>query len=251
MKRLIAIWILSVLAANCTFSQNGIPLNNNSPEEKYSKLRLSIKGGAGFLVASSKNAEESMASTGMAKDDAKAYYRNLKSGIGCNADITYLLDAKYGLGLKYKYFHTSAAIEGFIDPQDGITMLYGGFNERIHVNYVGITALIQEFARKDKLRFNTSYSLGLVTYRNEAEYVGSFYLFQGKNLGFDLGLEAEYMVNKNISIVADASVFYSSLKKMKISDGTSSTSIDLDKDSRENLSRIDISLGIIFYLPKK
>lgn len=242
---------MCLLTAGYALSQSDLPLKNNLQEKASSKLRLSVSGGAGFLMASSKNAEQSMVSAGFTTQQAKSYYRDLKSGYGGSADLMYLTNNKYGFGLKYKYFNTSSGCEGFFDPQDGITMLYGTFRENIHVNFFAISALLWKFAGNDRLAINASYSLGLVTYRNEAKYVNNFLLLEGNNAGIDLGLETEYKVHKNISVIVDASAFYSSLRKMKISDGTSSATLKLGKDEHENLSRIDISLGIIYYLQNK
>ncbi len=242
---------MCLLTAGSALSQSDIPVKNNLQEKASPKLRLSVSGGAGFLMASSKNAEQSMVSAGFTTQQAKSYYRDLKSGYGGSADLMYLTNNKYGFGLKYKYFNTSSGCEGFIDPQDGMTMLYGAFNEKIYVNFYAVSAQFRKFAGNDRLSINASYSIGFVTYRNEAEYINNYLLFEGNNAGLDLGLEAEYKIHGNISVFANASAFYSSLSKMKISDGTTSATAKLEKESRENLSRVDISLGIIFYLLNK
>ena len=43
-------------------------------------------------------------------------------------------------------------------------------------------------------------------------------------------------------------LFYCSIRKMKITDGYSTTTVDLKKDNYENLSRLDLSLAIRVYL---
>ena len=87
----------------------------------------------------------------------------------------------------------------------------------------------------------------MTTYRDEAEYLHGYYLLTGKNAGADLGIGLEYFLTSRISLGADLSAFYSSIRKITITDGSSTSTIELDKENYENLSRIDLSAGIRIY----
>jgi len=222
------------------------------PTDQFARLRLGIGGGLGYLTASSKTAEEYMVNAGLSPDQAKSYYRNLKTGLMANGELTYIFNPKYGAGVKYKFFDTSSKVEGFFDPQDGVNLIYTTYQEQIYVNYAGAFFYYQQFIDKKKsFRVNSEISIGMAAYRNEAEYLNGYLLLTGKNIGMDTSLGLEYFITKNISAGADLGLFYSSIRKMKMTDGTSSVDIELEEDKYENLSRIDLSVGLRFYFLDK
>jgi len=212
------------------------------------KVRFSLSGGAGYLIGSTQNAEDQMVSQGFAFDQAESYYNDMKLGISANADFYLLITPNYGAGIKYKFFYNSSSTEGFIDPQDGVHLYYTTYREKIYVNFVGASLFYQQFIGSQKsLELNSALSLGLTTYRDEAEYLRGYYLLTGKNVGADFSIGLEYFITSGISLGADLSAFYSSIRKVKITDGTSTSTIELEKENYENLSRIDLSAGIRIY----
>ncbi len=218
----------------------------------FERIRVGISGGPGYLIASSKKAEEAMVGMGLTSGQAKSYYKDLKTGIIANSDITFLFTPEYGAGLRYKFLDTYGNLEGFFDPQDGVNLIYTTYSEHIYVNYFGASYFSQKkTGRQNAFSLSSEISFGLAVYRNEAEYVNSCLLLTGKNIGMDASFGLEYFITKNFSAGADLSVFYSSLRKIRITDGTSTTTIKLDKDNYENLSRIELSAGIRYYFLKR
>ena len=217
--------------------------------ESFPRLRFGAGGGLGYLLASSSDAEDEMKSLGFDPDLVHSYYTDLKSGLFANAELAYFFNQKYGAGLKYKFFDTSSSIEGYVDPHDGVNLYYTTFKEQVYVNYIGAAFLFQEFIdSKKSFKLNSSYSVGLANYRNEAEVMDQFYLLKGKNIGLDISLGLEYFITSGISVGTDLSVFYSKIQKMTLSNGSTSTTMDLGKENYENLSRLELSIGVRFYL---
>jgi len=221
--------------------------------DPFQRIRLGIMGGADYLLASSKDAEAYMTDNlGITSSQAKSYYRDLKLGLHASGSLTYLITPEYGAGIKYSFFDTSAGIETFVDPQDGVHLIYASYNEKIYVNYIGAVFYAQQtFGSNKKFNLNSSCSFGLATYRNEAEYLKEYYLIRGNNFGTDVSIGFEYFINRYVSIGADLSALFSSIRKVEITDGINSNTIDLDKENYENLSRIEFSAGIRFYLWNK
>jgi len=218
----------------------------------FERLRFGMNEGLGYLLASSKKAEKYMISQGLAADKAQSYYRDLKSGMNAYADLTCLITPIFGAGIKYKFFDTSSSIEGFFDPQDGVHLIYTTYKEQIYVNYFGAMVYYQQFiGSQEPLRLNSTCSIGLATYRNEAEYLNGYFLLTGKNLGADASLGLEYFISRWFSVGTDLTAFYSSIRKVKITDGSNTTKVDLEKEDYENLSRLELSIGIRFYLWNK
>lgn len=218
----------------------------------FPRLRLGLGGGLGYLTASSKEAEEYLVNSGLAPDLAKSYYRDLRTGLYAYGDLIYLFTPSYGAGLKYKFFDTSGSVEGFFDPQDGVNLIYTTYSEQIYINYAGASLYFQQFIDKKKsFRVNSQISIGLATYRNEAEYLNGYLLLTGKNIGMDTSLGLEYFLSGNISAGADLGLFYSTIRKMKMTDGTSTMDLVLEKGNYENLSRVELSVGFRFYFLEK
>jgi hypothetical protein len=212
------------------------------------KVRFGLSGGAGFLIGSTQNAEDQMISQGFTPDQAKSYYNDMKLGISANADFYLLIPPDYGAGIKYKFFYNSSRTEGFVDPQDGVHLYYTTYSEKIYVNFAGVSFFYQQFiGSKKSFLLNSALSLGLTAYRNEAEYLQGYYLLTGKNAGADLNIGLEYFLTGRVSLGADLSAFYSSIRKVKITDGINTSTIELEKENYENLSRIDLSAGIRIY----
>ena len=215
----------------------------------FDRLRFGIGGGPGYLLAGSEDAEKAMVIMGLESGKAKSYYKGLKLGLQANADLTYLITPIFGAGIKYKFFNTSNSVEGFFDLQDGVHLIYTTYEEQIYTNFAGAMFFSQQFiGRNEQFKLSSSLSAGLATYRNEAGYLNGYYLLKGKNLGTDFSVGLEYFITDQISVGADLSAFYSSIRKIKITDGSTTNTMDLEKENYENLSRIDFSIGIRLYL---
>lgn len=239
---------------NYTISAGGVA--PEKPESlsvgSFERIRLGISGGAGYLLASSEKAEEALTGQGLDAGKAKSYYRNMKTGWNANADLTFMITPDLGAGFKYKFFYTAGSVEGFFGPADGVHLIYTTYGERIFVNYYGPLVYYQQFIGQDeKIRLTSAYSFGMATYRNEAEYLNGHYLLTGKSFGTDATLGLEYFITDHFSIGADLSVFYSSIRRITMTDGKNHQTLDLDKENYENLSRMELSIGIRFYLWKK
>lgn len=228
-----------------------IPVRNEVISEKQfidQRYRLSLGGGAGYIFTSTKNAEQDLVSAGLTNDQAKSYYNNLRLGYIGTADFTYFIAPDYGIGLKYKFFETSNSLEAYLDPNDGYYLIYGNLAEKIYVNFFGATFYSQQWiAEQQRLKFNSTLAFGLAAYRDESDVITSSYLITGKCFAADANLGLEYFIGKNISIGVDLSAFYCSFRKLKVSDGTNVSTVKLDKDNYENISRIDLSFGIKIY----
>jgi hypothetical protein len=220
--------------------------------DPFERLQLGISGGPGFLFASSEKAEIYMESMGLDPGLIETYYSDLKSGINVNADISFMVTPKYGAGFKYRFLITSAIIEGFFDPGEGANLFYSTYEEQIYVNYFGpMFAYRQSIGNKNLFKLNLNCSIGLATYRNEVGCLSNYLLLTAKDFGMEASVGMEFLINRKISITADLSAFYATFSKMKASDGSSTTTLELEKENYEDLSRLDLSLGIRFYIFKR
>lgn len=241
------------LTAILSYSVNTAAATSGKPDQNgndfYPRLRLSLSGGAGYLFSSSEKAEESMVGWGLSGESANAYYKNLRTGMCASGDLAWMVTPRIGVGLRYKYYDTQAALEGLFDPQEGLYLFYSTYSEQIYVNFAGASLLFSEPAGSaQQLRIYAAIAAGVALYRNESESFPGNYLITGKTIGMDGNIGLEYFIKPFMAVSAELSAFYGSLRKFELTDGTDTQSVELEKENYENLSRIDLSLGIRFYL---
>jgi hypothetical protein len=165
-----------------TFAANKYPAFQNIEPgvENFSRLRLGLTAGPGYMLAGTKKAVDQMTLQGFARDKAESYYNNLKLGISFTGDAAWMITPNYGAGIRYKFLVTSARTEGFMDPQDGIHVYYTSYAKDL-CNHGGVAYFTGILPLADLSC--SSYSLGLATYRNEAGYLRENFLLTGKNIG--------------------------------------------------------------------
>ncbi|MDZ7634733.1 MAG: hypothetical protein U5L72_10065 [Bacteroidales bacterium] len=244
--------LAGILSYSVSPAKSPPPLYEAVSSGSPGRLRLGLNGGMGYIISSSDAAEDAMVSLGLTEAMAESYYSDLKSGWYGNADATWLINDRFGAGLKYKFFNTSAETEGYFDPGDTYTLYFATFRENIFVNYAGVLIFYQEpIGKKGVFSLYSTYSLGMAFYRNEFEFFYGNMLITGNALGMDGSLGMEYRITPLISAGTELSIFSATIRKVNITDGEMNETMELEKDNYENLSRVELSLGIRFYFGRR
>lgn len=223
--------------------QKSIQLLN---EYQTGRWRFSVEGGVGYRIASTKNSKQNFLNQGFTEKEVDAYFRQIKTGIKASGQIHYMFWQNFGLGMDYQYHHSSGEMKGVIDPGDGYTLLYGQMNDNVYTNYSGLSAYYQQWIDS---RFKVFYqiSMGLTLFREETIAIYTPNLITGKAFGGNTEIGFEYFLRKNIAIAVNADYFQSTISKIKMNNGTTTNSYDLEKEQMEGLSRIDLGFGLKFY----
>jgi hypothetical protein len=233
-----------------------LPLLNNSNQTNNlqehtpiaTRLRFGISGGLNFLTGSTSAAESSLTQGGSDKQTVKDYYNKLKLGRSLGANIHYMFNKKYGIGLSYKFFKQNSSMETFFGSDGGVNLIFADFSEKIFVNYGGVSFYSEQFLKSNpKLKWNSHYSAGVAFYRDEATILNNPMLITGSAFATNLDFGIEYFILPRVSAGINLSYFMSSLKKVTFDDGFNSETQDLDKKNSEALSRLDLSVGIHIY----
>lgn len=232
----------SSLSAQSNHNDN---LQTNQVPIKRSRLVVSIDGGLGYLLGSTKTAKQQMKNYGISDSEADRYYRKMKLGEQAGASVYYFVTPDYAFGLDYNLFTTGGEVLGYLDPGDGWTKYYGAFKEKIYTNFFGISAF-QKQRLNDDWNMYAKFSLGMATYRNESEIIVAPMLITGKAPAIKGEFGFSYSLSRNISVNAGLSYLFSSLRKIKVDDGTNLTEVELNEDTKENLSRLNFSTGLQF-----
>ncbi len=218
----------------------------------FHKIRIGINGGGGYLYGSTESAVAQMVSWGIPQDQAEEYYKHLKKGIYGSGDVTWMLKPGIGLGIRYKFFDTSGRTEGYFDPQEGEIIFFSEFQEQIYVNFAGVSLFYgQNLGTGQRFMVYCTYAAGLSYYRDEARLFYGNILITGKSFGMDGSVGLEYQIRPGLSVGTELSSFSSILKKVKMTDGSETETLSLEKENYENLSRFELSLGLRFYLWQK
>lgn len=217
--------------------------------ERENSFRLSINMGSGLLLGNTEKSIKDMQNQGMPKEDAEKYVNDLIIGYTGKFTLHYQLTEYYGLGLLYNGFYSDAKILTRMDYNDNYNWIYGEVGEITYVNFVGPSFITNyKFGRNKSFSIHSSYTIGPVLYRDEIEMMRQQSLLTGVALGQNLDFGLEYFITPRWALSLDASLFSSKLGKITVETVNSKEKIDLEKEDNNNLSRFDISFGVIFYL---
>jgi hypothetical protein len=229
-----------------SLAQTGPDITTASANEfSASRFVVSLNGGLAYLTGSTKTAKAQMRSLGFSNRDIDRYFRDYKLGEFGEASIHYMIDQTLGFGIDYNVFTTQGKVLGFVDPGDGWTKYYGEFSDKVYTNFIGASCLMREKIN-DRWGYYNKVSLGMAFYRDEINIINSPMLVTGKSFAMYGEIGMTYALTKHVSVNMGLSYFISTLGKIKSDNGTTVVETKLDKDSKENLSRLNLSTGLLF-----
>jgi hypothetical protein len=237
---------LSILSSYFSFGQlNSENAGSSGKDSKISRFVLTLNGGLGYLTGSTKTAKAQMRNMGVSDSDIDQYFRDFKTGATGAASLYYLLTRELGIGVDYHLFTTRGQVRGYLDPGDGWTKYYGIFSDKIYTSFVGVSFLTRE-KNRGKWGFYTKLSLGMALYRDEGSLINTPVLITGQSFATSGELGLTYSLSRHISLNLGLSYMVASLGKINSNNGTDVVEIKLDKESRENLSRYNLSSGLVY-----
>ena len=220
----------------------------------FGNFDLSFSGGPSWLLASAKDAKNQALQLGITRDKIDSYYRQLKLGWAASAGGHWFISPGMGVGATWRFFFSGAEIwstfgpqEGWstFDPQGGQTLFYGQMKEKLLIQYAGPSLKASTpLGRSQRSVLNSVVSAGMVFYRDEALSMHNYLLITGNNFGSAVETSLETFLTPKIALGAHLSLFAAKLKKIKVDSGSNSSTIDLPKDQKENVSALDLRAGV-------
>jgi len=245
--RLILISLFFSLLPNYFLSaqDNSVHSGTSGEEWKTSRFVVLMNGGLGYLAGSTKVAKANMRNLGVSESDITQYFRDFKTGAMGSASLYYMWTRELGIGVDYHVFTTQGQVSGYLDPGDGWTKYYGVFSDKVYTNFVGLSLLTRENTLR-KWGYYTKISFGMALYRDEGSLINTPVLITGQSfaVGGELGLT--YSLSRHVALNLGVSYLVASLGKINSDNGTSVVETRLDKDMRENLSRYNLSGGLVY-----
>lgn len=217
--------------------------------EPINRIRFNVSGGPAFLIGNTKGAKENLANLGISHSSSDSYYNKLLSGYSANGNVYYRISKDYWMGIMYQGFYTNSSMKTEFLMYDPSHNFYGEMSEKFFVNYPGLSLYSSSLIGKSKqLSLHTSYSAGPVFYRNEGQILTQQLLITGITAGQSFSLGTEYFITRRMSLNLSGNLFLARMKVLTIKTTQSTQKYELEKEQYENLSRVDLSAGIVFYL---
>jgi len=218
------------------FQTSEVPKDKITGHVDYQRFRFSINAGLGYETAKIGDAVPS---------DFKDYVRQLKSGFVFGADLSYYFSEVIGVGVKYAQFNSSNSLDNiYIEDSQGVRQ-YGRMSDKLSVSFIGPTFSTRFLnGRKDRAFF-LSLGLGYMGYNDDKVMVNK-YKMTGGTFGVSYDIGYEFNLSKKTNLGIQLSLISGNLFKYKWDDGTSVQTIELEKDEYESLSRIDLTIGLVF-----
>ncbi|PIY02931.1 MAG: hypothetical protein COZ21_11605 [Bacteroidetes bacterium CG_4_10_14_3_um_filter_31_20] len=218
------------------YSNPEVPIDKiKNVDCNYHKLRLGGYGGWSNMTA--KVSENVPA-------DFKQYVKELKSGYHFGGDFSYFTSENIGFGIKYSMFRTGNELNN-IYAVDTVTgqVRTGKLKDDITIQYFGPILCTKISSANKKTHFISDFSLGYLSYKNNATVIENFTLTSG-TLGLFLDLGVDFAIDNNLSLGLFFSYTLGTLNQYNYNDGKQSKTIKLDANNLESISRIDLSVGL-------
>ncbi len=239
----LAIYLYSVMGV---YAQDVETVDVDPASYQTGKWRISLDAGLCFRTGSTKDQKKDLIAQGFDKGVVDDYMTDITRGFKGAGQIHYMVAEHYGIGLDYNFFNSGGEINGYLNTGGG-TIVYANAEDDVFINYLGASFYSDGRILKSRIKAYSQVSLGLTMFREETLYTYSPMVFTGNTLGMNLELGLEYFFQKNLSLGAGLNYFVSTLSKIKIDDGYSTETVELDDDESENLNHLDLNVGLRYY----
>ncbi|MDP4291883.1 MAG: hypothetical protein Q8908_12440 [Bacteroidota bacterium] len=218
------------------FQKSELPQNKIPGNKNYQQWRFSIYSGYAYETAE-------IGSTVPA--DFKDYVRQLKSGFVWSTGLTYYFSEMLGFGAKYARFSTSNSLNNIYLENSLGERQYGRMSDKIAVNFIGPTFSTRFLNARKNSAFTLGLGMGYMGYKDDEVLINN-YKMTGSTFGMSYDIGYEFNLSKNTNLGIQLSLLSGNLFKYKLDDGTTIQTIKLEKDEYESLSRIDLTIGLVF-----
>jgi hypothetical protein len=218
------------------FSKPEVPIDKvKNGGGNYQKLRIGADGGWSYMTAKVSSSVPA---------DFRDYIGELKSGYHFGGDASYFTSESVGFGLRYSLFRTSNEIDNItaIDPVSGQTRT-GRLKDDVTIHFIGPTVCTRMSSANKKANFGSDLSLGYLAYKNNATVIDDFTL-KSAAMGFMWKVNVDFALDKDLALELAFAYTAGTLNHYEFDYGNQTTTVKLDKDNLENISRIDLSVGI-------
>lgn len=232
MKRLLIVLLLSSGALHAQEQET----SSETPTARSGQWEVTAYGGWAFRTAKLSDQVPS---------DFRDYAKKLKSGYTLGTGLGYFWSRIMGVGIRYSYFGSRGTLDNvWMENEATGERLYGNMSDNMRVQFFGATWQLRYTFPKWKPSIYVNYGLGYLQYDNNATLVSHAMVISGGTGGVLMDLGLDIPLGRRASITIGTNLVAGTLQKLRIRENGRETTVDLEEDERENLSRIDLSAGL-------
>jgi len=172
------------------------------------------------------------------------YLSESKSGFHYGGDIALYFSENSGFGLRYSAYNSDHQIDIFLENEDGTTMT-GILRDDIAIHFIGPFYSARFFNLNKRNCLVMNFGVGYLGYLNDGMLIDPL-LLKGNTLGFSWDFAYDNRIAENLALGLQVSFVLGTLREYEITYLSRTETIELDKDNYDNISRIDLSLGLRF-----
>lgn len=213
------------------FTHSELPATHTNKQAVSRPWRFAVQGGYSYQIG---KLDPNVPA------DFRDYSNKLRSGFHVGADAARYFNDVLGVGLKVSLLKQSNQLDN-IWVDDGSGRREGRMGDDITVLFVAPTFATRYVSSNMRNAFVMNMSIGYLNYVNNAVLIDPFTMKGGTagaafDVGYDIGIGKDFQVGFQLSYTAGA------LSRYKIN----GQQVELDKDSRLGVNRVDISVGLRF-----
>ena len=210
--------------------------SNDIPGNDFTKWRLALGFGYGYRIAKISDNFSS---------ELTDYTKKIKSGYIINAEGSVFFDINWGMGLKYSYYNSKNSQDDvYLDFPDGNAGRYD-ISDDISIHHIGPSLHYRTTSLNNKSSFIFTVSVGYLGYKNLSK-INQYFTMTGKTLGSSLGINYDHIFSQNFALGLELSLLTGILSKITVDDGIRQQEIEYEEGQYDNLSRIELTIGLRF-----
>lgn len=175
-------------------------------------------------------------------EDVDDFLKKLKNGFHLSLGAIRYWGEYFGAGVEYSLFKASHSMND-IHASGGVI---GKTKNNTSIHYVGPSFNMRFASHRNLNAFVISMGIGYLGYKDKLDMDGQSITFTGGNIGYTTSIGYDIALSEKAALGFKLSIVSGSLSKMKFSLGPQQETLELEGDERENLSRINISVGLRF-----
>jgi hypothetical protein len=174
--------------------------------------------------------------------DARNYMKKLKSGFNVGADAMYYFNPKMGVGVKYNRFQASHS--DVIPVRTSTGQMRTNVMDNIAINFFAATFGTRVFNAAGTNAFHANIALGYLGFRDNGWLNVDKLILTGGTLGIGWDIGYDIRLTSKLSAGAQLSLISGKLNSFMKEDSNSREKVTLTDDQKENLSHLNLSLGL-------
>jgi hypothetical protein len=177
--------------------------------------------------------------------ELRDFANELRSGWHYGFETEYFFNKYVGIGAKYVRFNTSQEVDSLV-IEIFSNIYYFDLSSSMNIHSLSPMVYGKLPLFNDKLTVTGGLGPAWLFYRNLGKVVGDTTMLRGSSPGLATTLRASCNILSGLSIGLQGNYTRAFLKEFTKDDGSSQQVVKLEKENYQNLSRIDLSLVLMY-----